>query len=360
MRIAISGYFGFGNAGDEAVLSATIEQLRERLPDATPVVLSADPPVTERLHEVDAVPRWPVGALGRAMRGADLLLMGGGSLLQNATSTRSLVYYLLTLELAGRAGVPYVIHAQGIGPLRGRCSRWITARYLRRARAITLRDEASMTLAGALGVPRDLLTLTADPAFLLQPAPAKEVETVSESLGLRAGEPVLGIAIRRWPGAERALPPLARIGRAALEKWGARPLIIPFQIPEDLEIGHELAAMLPEATILDGPLHPHKLMGLMGRLDLLVAMRLHALIMASAQAVPAVGLSYDPKVEAHCAKAGQRCVPLDGHHDLMALVEEAWKSRQEELRDRRIRARELREQARVAFATIEHVCEGLI
>ncbi len=117
MRIAISGYYGSRNAGDEAVLGATVHELRRRLPDVEPVVLSADPAGTREEHDVEAAPRWPLSSVRRTIRAADLLLSGGGSLFQDATSSRSLAYYLLTLHAARAAGVPYVIHAQGLGPL---------------------------------------------------------------------------------------------------------------------------------------------------------------------------------------------------------------------------------------------------
>ena len=123
MRIAISGYYGFGNAGDEAVLAATVAELERRLPQAELVVLSGDPRATSDLHGVEARPRWPLSSLTGVIRSADLLLSGGGSLLQNETSWASLAYYLLTLAIARKYRVPSVIHAQGLGPLNGALAR---------------------------------------------------------------------------------------------------------------------------------------------------------------------------------------------------------------------------------------------
>lgn len=359
MRIAISGYYGFGNAGDEAVLSATVDQLRARLPVAAPVVLSADPSATEDMHEVEAAPRWPLSSLRRIIRSADLLLSGGGSLLQNRTSMRSLGYYLLTLDMARRAGVPCVVHAQGLGPLDGWFSRRLTGRYLRRVQAVTLRDEASMLLAGQLGVPDQLLTLTADPAFLLEPVADAGVAAILDEAGLHSGEAVVGMVLREWPGAEEALGPMARISRMTAEEWGARTLILPFQLSEDLKVSHRLAALLPEATVLAREMHPRMLTGVIGRLDLLVGMRLHALIMAAAQAVPAVGLSYDPKVRAHCERAGQGWTPIREPERVPELAREAWERREAGAQTRLARAEELRGRAALAFDVIERVCADL-
>jgi len=62
--------------------------------------------------------------------------------------------------------------------------------------------------------------------------------------------------------------------------------------------------------VLRGEASPADLVAVTASLDLVVAMRLHALIFAASQAVPAVGLSYDPKVAAFCKLAGLPCLEL--------------------------------------------------
>ena len=91
-KILISGFYGFGNGGDEAVLSGIIKALgAASLKDIT--VLSSDPGYTESLHKVKAAPRSSAKTL-KAIRDCDIFISGGGSLFQNATSNRSLYYYL--------------------------------------------------------------------------------------------------------------------------------------------------------------------------------------------------------------------------------------------------------------------------
>ncbi len=359
MRIAISGYYGFGNVGDEAVLSATLDELRRRLPEAEIVVLSADPDATGDAHGVRAAPRWPPGELRRTIAAADLLLSGGGSLLQDATSTRSLMYYLLTLHYARAAGVPCVIHAQGLGPLGGWWARRAAAHVLARAAAVTLRDEASAQLARELGVPDDLVTVAADPAFLLEPAARAEAVAILAEAGADAGTPLLGIVVREWRGARDLLPGLARVGRLAREQWGAQVVVLPFQPSADAEVSHELIALLSDAVLLEGSPHPRALMAIIGQTSVLVAMRLHALIFAAAQAVPAVGISYDPKVEALCAEVGQSWMPVDDADRLVELVEYAWAQRESGREARRECAARMRARAGLAFDVIERVCAGL-
>lgn len=359
MRIAISGYYGFGNAGDEAVLSATLAELRRRMPDAEIVVLSADRDATRDAHDVRAASRWPPGALRRTIAATDLLLSGGGSLLQDATSARSLMYYLLTLHCARAAGVPYVIHAQGLGPLGGWWARRAAAYSLARAAAVTLRDEASAQLARELGVPDQLVTVAADPAFLLEPAAQAEADALLAEAGADSAGPLLGMVVREWRGARDLLPGLARVGRLAAEQWGAQVVVLPFSPVADAEVSHELAALLPDAALIEADLHPRVLMAAIGRLSALVAMRLHALVFAAAQAVPAVGISYDPKVEALCAAAGQSWTRVDGSGRLVELVEYAWAQRESGREARRECAARMRERAGRAFDVIERVCAEL-
>ncbi|MFP4249223.1 MAG: polysaccharide pyruvyl transferase CsaB [Armatimonadota bacterium] len=359
MRIAISGYYGFGNAGDEAVLAATIDELRRRLPDAEAIVLSADPKATAELHNVEARPRWPLRPLLKTINSADLLLSGGGSLLQNATSWASLGYYLFTLDRARRAGVPCVIHAQGLGPLKGWPARKLVGRSLKRATAVTLRDRNSMELAQDLGVPDERLTLAADPAFLLQPVGHAEVRATLTDAGLEPEQPLVGMVVRQWRGANEALGPLAKIARTAAEQWGARAVIIPFHFPDDLEVSHALAALVPDAALIERELHPRLLLSVVGTLDLLVGMRLHALIFAAATEVPAVGLSYDPKVEALCEAAGHCWAPLSRPQDVPALSAEAWEHRETTADLREATASDLRTRAGRAFDVIEEICSEL-
>ncbi|HCA47912.1 MAG TPA: polysaccharide pyruvyl transferase CsaB [Armatimonadetes bacterium] len=358
MRIVLSGYYGFGNAGDEAVLAATIAELRKWIPSADLLVLSGDPEATSALHQIEAAPRWPLGRLTRAIAPADLLLSGGGSLLQNETSWASLGYYLLTLAIARWYRVPYIIHAQGLGPLRGALAHRLVAHALAGAACVTLRDEASYALARQLGAPEERLLLAADPAFLLEPAEDAEVSAILGAAGMAPDQPLVGLVVREWRGAREALGPLARVARMAREECEARVVILPFQFPDDLEVSHALAALAPGAVLLERELHPRTLCALIGRLELLVAMRLHALIFAAAAAVPAVGLSYDPKVEALCEGAGQCWAPLSAPDEVPRLASEAWAQREATAADRAARAQELRSRSSLAFDAIEQVAQS--
>src|SRR5574341_1475992 len=212
MRVVVSGYYGFGNAGDEAVLAAMLAALRARLPQAAVVVLSGDPPRTRRLHCVAAASR-TFGAL-RAIAGADLVISGGGSLVQDITSARSALYYLGILGLATILARATMVYAQGIGPVRRWWIRALAGRIFNRVTLITVRDEDSGRLLGDLGV-RGPTHLVADPALALSPAPIAQVE----DLIAQRHAPRIGLALRPWND-DAYLGPLIAVLAAARQQIG--------------------------------------------------------------------------------------------------------------------------------------------
>ncbi len=96
-RVLLSGYYGFGNLGDEALLEVIVDRMRRRFPSAQLEVLSATPQMTAANHRVESTPRWDWRAIRAAIARADVVLSGGGGLLQDATSLRSLLYYAAIL-----------------------------------------------------------------------------------------------------------------------------------------------------------------------------------------------------------------------------------------------------------------------
>lgn len=328
MRILISGYYGFGNAGDEAILAGTIGALRERLPSCELTVLSADPDATHAAYAVRAVDRWHWATVWRAVGAADLLLQGGGGLVQDATSARSALYYLGLLAVARLRRKPYIIYAQGVGPLTRALTRWLTGRLFARAAALSLRDRRSADLVRQLGVSEQKLTLAADAAALLEPVPP---EDVAHLLPDRAEGPRVGIALREAPGTEGLVGGVQQAARWLRDTHGAQPVLLPFHARDDTDLALRVAAEVGGHCLSDcGALSPAQLMGVVGSLDFIIAMRLHAAIFAAVQGVPFVGLSYDPKVSAFAETCGARHAPAHARpQEVVAVIREAWEQRED-------------------------------
>lgn len=298
MRVAVSGYYGFGNAGDEAILAALKQGLTELVPGATFTVMSGDPAATAEMHGVEAVSRVNPTALIRAIRTSDLVISGGGSLLQDVTGPRNIPYYLGVVSLARSLRKPVMIYAQGVGPVRGHLGKTLIPRVLNGVSLITTREEESARLLGSLGVTRPPIVVTADASLALEPAPDAAADDELLSMGVRPGPgPLIGLALRSWhEGVD--VPGLAALADLLAARLEARLVFLPMHRPGDREVAEAvLARMEAPGTLLDGIRHPQRLLALLGRFDLIIGMRLHALILAAIARVPMIGLSYDPKID---------------------------------------------------------------
>ena len=301
-QIAVSGYYGCGNAGDEAVLAGIQEAFTRRAgANVSLIALSQDPAATTRQHGLRSEDRMSLNALRNAFRESHLLLSGGGSLLQDTTSVRSLLYYLWVARVALNMQVPIMFYAQGLGPLRRAMSRSLVRVVANRAAYITVRDEASARLLAAIGVTKPTMEVTADPAFALSPAPENAIAQVMHDEGLLTDRPLLGVALRPWGGTgESPVASYAHLLTELSKQTGARIVLLPMQIPGDVEFAETVAQQTgcaEEFPVIRGTYTPAVLLGLVGRMQSVVAMRLHALIFAARAGVPPFALSYDPKVE---------------------------------------------------------------
>lgn len=334
-RVVISGYYGFQNAGDEAVLYSMIQALRSLEPGLEITVLSQRPEQTAAALGVKAVNRWQPAAIAGAVRQADLFISGGGSLFQDVTGPKSLLYYSGVVTLACLLGKPVMIYAQGLGPLKRRWSRWLAGKVLDGVQLITLRDSESRQLLGELGIKRPPVYVTADPVLGLDPGTMELQPGLEKWRQLDLKEPVVGISVRSWPNAAGCWPVLARLADDLVAR-GWQVLFLPFQFPADVDACRQVARLMDQpALVLRENMALGTIMAITGRLQFLIGMRLHALILAAVMGVPFLALSYDPKVAAFARLMEQ---PLLGSlvgvtcTELLAILQETLANREEHAR----------------------------
>lgn len=324
-RILISGYYGFGNTGDEAILEALTAEIRRQSPDAVLRVLTNDP---EKARELDLqpVPRKSLPGILKALMGSDLLLSGGGGLVQDSTGAGSVLYYLGLVALARLLGRPAMLYCQGWGPVSTPKGRRLAKWLAPMATGATFRDEKSLADFQQLA-PKVPARLTADPALLLEPPDPRRMAEILKEEGLlnQVGRmegptgripgsgPLVAVCVRPWPGDHEAHIADALHRFADAEK--ARYVFVPLQPDRDTEPSQALARRVGGTVVT--PRTPREIVGLIGCVDLVVAMRLHALIFAASRGIPMLGLSYDPKVERFCERAGGMHLPL-GQADRLA------------------------------------------
>ncbi|WP_135552014.1 polysaccharide pyruvyl transferase CsaB [Paenibacillus cymbidii] len=306
-RIVISGYYGFRNSGDEAVLQSILLALRQEGEAAgvkvVPVVLSIDPEWTSRTYGVEAVHRMKLGRVFAAIRSADGLVSGGGSLLQDVTGGLTIPYYIGIMKLALWLRKPVFIYSQGIGPVHNRRYYGWIRRTFGKCRYVSVRDAESAALLESMGCAPGAAEVVPDPVLGL-PLPGGTAQAAApESTGERL--PVVGISVRYWNADRSELDKLAEaIVRLSYERE-MEVRFLPFHLPSDEEASYDVigrvrikaAGSEPKMTVVGGIDHPQRMLAEVSRCDVLVGMRLHALIYAASQLVPMVGITYDPKID---------------------------------------------------------------
>jgi polysaccharide pyruvyl transferase CsaB len=294
------GYYGEHNLGDDALLEVLLDGLPR---GSTPVVTARDQLQVRRRYGVDTVDRTSLAAVLATVGRCDAVVFGGGSLLQDSTSFLSLVYYAALVLLARSQGRPVLLWGQGLGPLRRRRSRWLVRGLLPLVTAVSWRDGASAALARGLGSP-DGGVVGADPVWGVAPEPWHGV-----------GGPIV-LCFRPTPQlqGEGWIPWLRALEGLAPER---ELLWLPFHAHQD----RGLLASLRSQGLLSpalaarsrelSPERPRDAMRHCAAGGLVLAMRLHGLILAAAAGAPVAALSYDPKVAAAAADLGCPCSPLD-------------------------------------------------
>lgn len=313
--VVICGAYGRGNAGDDAILKAIVQEVRAVAPDAPITVLSRRPKETRITYRTGAVHTFNGLGICARMRKAKLYINGGGSLMQDVTSTRSLNYYLTTLVLGRLFGCKVMMYGCGIGPIHKPANRRRAARVINRTvDRITLRDRISFDELGRLGVDKPEIVLSADPTVTLAPASNLRIEQTMLDCGLDPNGRYLAFGLRTWKDFGGAADELARTAEYAYEKYGLTPLFVPIEYPKDVVPARTVADKLScPCAVIDRRLPIEVTIGILARMEAVLGIRLHALMFAAARGVPVVGVSYDVKIDGFLDYIGEtRCVPLRG------------------------------------------------
>ena len=321
--VVICGAYGRGNAGDDAILEAILQEMRSIDPDMPITVLTKDPKATRLTYRVRTAGRMDVGTWKKAMRHAGLYINGGGSLIQDVTSRRSLWFYLHNIQAAHKAGCKVQMYGCGIGPVLREQHRKLAASVLNASvDVITLREPDSLKELQSMGVTKPEILLTADPALTLPAASEDEIDSVLLRAGIPPHGKYLCFALRNWKGFEDKAPLFAQAAKYAYETYGLTPVFAAVEKHLDPVAGRLAAAGLDiPHYFLDDAGSAGTIIGALSRMQAVVSMRLHALIFAAGQGIPLAGVVYDPKVSAFLRYIGQ-----ENFLDLDALTADALKA----------------------------------
>lgn len=341
MKIILSGITSFRNHGVEALVTTSLDQLRKRLPGAEYLVLdrvpefdasrvrekdvrfhydhTARPFYSSRIRQilvslsnyVERIDRNYQAAV-REIRSAAVVVASGGDVFASEYGHRSLLSHLQPLELAGRFGVPYVFHAQSIGPFKTDMDRQAFLKVARGAAAITVRERRSYDyVTQDLGLPETQVTHTADPAFLLPTPSGETLRAMRAHYGMAADRPTIALstsqAICNWTDTDHEQHFLSwqRVIEWLRTTLDAHIILIPHV--QEISVKNDdriLATELirhfqfdPHVRLAGGDYTASEFKGLISQCDLVVAERMHAALAGLSSAVPTVAIGYSVKAE---------------------------------------------------------------
>ncbi len=305
---AICGAYGKGNAGDDAILEAIVKELRDIDPDLPIWVLSRRPKETRAKYRINAIYTFRLARFFRRLGKTRLYINGGGSLMQDVTSRRSLWFYLLTISMAHMRHNKVLMYGCGIGPIQYPSNRRLCQRVLQKnVDAITLRDVNSQEELADMGITNPEVILAADPTVILPAAPKETTDGLLESCGMDPEGDYICFTLRTWPGFEEKAEAFAAAARYAWERHHLIPAFVPIEAKRD----HVAAAMVTKRLsdvphfVLPQCASSYHTIGLFARMRVVVSMRLHALVFAAGQGVPLVGVVYDQKISSFLDYIGQ-------------------------------------------------------
>lgn len=310
-KICISGYYGFKNFGDEAILSVLVNHFCEH--DIT--VFSSDPEFTSKTYNVKSVKSFDIKKVVEEIKSCDVIISGGGSLLQDVTSLKSLVYYTVIIALAIMFSKKVIIFAQGIGPINNKFAQLVVKNLLKLCDIVTVRDERSLFLLNKWGVNAKLVC---DPIY---------------SLEIQRHEPenIIGVQLRDFKTMNDNL--LQKLALLIVTKFPDKKIEI-FSLQEslDLNVCKRFEKFLKSINSeIETEIVTDDIINRISRLKYLFAMRFHAILCALKCGVKTCAINYDIKVEKLAQDASIPMISMDAHENMEEIYSKIQKLNSYEL-----------------------------
>ncbi|OLA94397.1 MAG: polysaccharide pyruvyl transferase CsaB [Candidatus Melainabacteria bacterium LEY3_CP_29_8] len=282
-NVLISGYYGDKNFGDEAILYVLVQKLKNITKNIC--ILSSDPEFTSEVYLVNSVYKFNLFKILKQIFKSDVLISGGGSLLQDVTSLKSLLYYLFIIFVSLLFSKEVIIFAQGIGPINNKLGQFLTKKLLKQVKLITVRDVKSYELLRSWGIDSKIIN---DPMF---------------GLSLPQNTPMnrVGIQLRQWKTLTSKM--LNELAFAVNKNFSHKEIYIySLQDSIDMPVCQEFAQILlninPKIKLkLEHNLNIPEIISSFRNLDFMLSMRFHGCLLALKYGIRTCALSYDQKVE---------------------------------------------------------------
>lgn len=351
-KLVLSNTYGHPNVGDEAILHSMLVELSSSLKNPELSVLTLYPELTAFRHPAARAVASGVfngsSATWRTIKEADAFILGGGGIIQDKTSLGNLLFHLSRVMMAVISGTPVISYGLGVGPLQTKVGRLLTAVLLSRAHTLCVRDQISADLLQQIGVSQTKIQVTADPALLLEvsdhtPKLVQDIQKLKQQCGY-----LVGVSLRPFDTHYRlfkkrrqsvsSIQPLfesvVKNVRLFAQETSAGVVFFSMHPGQDNEVGQlflERMGSLP-SLFVPGDTLPTQMLAAIKAVDMLIGMRLHAIIFATRTAVPAIALAYQPKVTGFMEMAGQSPLVVSttnrSNDELRTVILKVWQERE--------------------------------
>lgn len=350
-NLLLAGYFGSGNLGDDAILLGFVQGLGSSEFNLT--VLSGSPEDTYRNYGLASIPRKDIGQVKEAIGKCDALVFPGGSIFQDVTSARSVTYYSSLVKMAKAQNKKVIFLAQGVGPVKRFFGKRGTASAFNAADLITVRDPGAAQTLRDLGVSKPI-RVTADMAFLLPP-PAESDNNKGYAVG---NMKTVGISIRPWGKGKEVVNLFSDLTRMLFQA-NYMPVLIEMDKNEDgpliLEVSKAQGGKIPDLRKMQTPMQVQQRMS---RMDAVIAMRLHAGVLAATVGIAPFMVSYDPKVSSFAKLLDLGAAPPIEGLTAQRLFDSFLDFQKDRERNERMLARKREELTKLAAQNIELLRES--
>ncbi len=293
-KILLAGYYGFNNIGDEAILEMFLKILEKKVDKKNIRILTADPDKTEKKFNIKGIDRYSFVKVNKAIKEADVVLVGGGSLLQDVTSKKSIYYYLYIIYISKLLNKKIALLSQGIGPINGKINKIVASKVLKKVDYISVRDKNSLEELRKIGLDKKDIMLAADPV----------INYKSNFKSKNKNRINIGFSLREWQ--ESNIINLINRLISSFDEKKYEFTFIPFHYDEDVRILENVNCNGRNCNIIRDRKRIDEVYEIISNLDLMVGVRLHSLIFAAAAKIPVIGISYDPKVENFLKSIGEK------------------------------------------------------
>lgn len=301
-NIVISGSYGNGNTGDESILLSMIKEIRSINKDINITVLSKNPSDTAKLYQVNSLHTFNIIKIIILFIKSDLFISGGGTLLQNMSSKRSLIYYLWTLLTAKICKCKVIMYGCGIGPINGKISRKLTSFIVDKyVDDILLRDSLSYEELTKLKIKMNKVDIGLDPSMQINKYISVDSD-IFNKLNISKSKKYVGICLNRYSSS--SIKELIKTINY-LNTLEYLPILIPMNYNEDLNILKQLGSQLNiRYHIIDEYLDITSKYSLISKMNLVITSRLHGVVYSYLNNVKVIGISYDKKLDIFCEEYG--------------------------------------------------------